>query len=220
MNTLEQYASEGNLNGVLRELHNKRPREIQGRNAILWAAENGHVDCVRALANAGLNTQLYEAMEFAARKGQLETLVFLSTLEDPKGDVCSNSDPLYAAAAYGQMECLQFLLPLSDPMAHNSRCLMGAARNGHTECVAVLVDVSDARVQRSEALRKAVENRHADVVQLLLGKSDVNEALSWLKDNDRDFLNTQIAVHVAAHEKQVLENALRNDALPSTRKKM
>lgn len=216
MNTLERYASEGNLDGVLRQLHNKRPQDIQGHNAILWAAENGHVDCVRALANAGLDTQLYEAMEFAARRGQLETLVFLSTLEDPKGNACSNSDPLYLAAAYGQMECLQFLLPLSDPMSHNSRCLMVAACNGQTECVAALLDVSDPRAKRSEALRKAVENRYADVVQLLLGKSNVNEALSELKDNDRNFLNEQIAVR----EKQMLENALRNDALPSPRKKL
>lgn len=81
MNILEQYASKGNFDGVLQGRHNKTPREIKRHNAI-WAAQQGHVECVRALLNAGVVTKAYEVMKFAAMNEQWETLMFLSAFED------------------------------------------------------------------------------------------------------------------------------------------
>lgn len=212
MNTLEQHARDGNLDGVVYELNTPRPGHTKHHNitkgdkAIGLAARNGHVACVKALltANCVSKDKVYEAMDFAALEGHIETVRFLSGFHDPKGYTTINSRPLYSASCAGHIECVRFLLPLSDPLAHNSSALVGAARNGHAQCVALLVDVSNPRVNSSKPLCEAVKNRHADVVHLLLNKSDLEAAGAVLRNEDLEYLNTQIAVY----EKQMIENAL------------
>lgn len=140
------------------------------QNSLKWAAQGGHLDCVKLLCGVvdpAINNS--QALREAAAQGHLDCVEYLIPLSKPDS---SDSGALYNAAHAGHMECVKMLLPHSDPMAGESDALFAAAREGHTEIVGLLIPLSDCKAGNSRALHRAALEGDIACVQLLLPHSD------------------------------------------------
>jgi ankyrin repeat protein len=121
--------------------------------ALVVAAERGHVECVRLLlpvSDALANDSC--ALRASARVGNANCVALLLPASDP---LAKNSEALWWAAAHGHAECVRLLLPLSDPLALGEDGLdaAGWARGGgHVEVAGMI----EAFIE-SQALSGCVE---------------------------------------------------------------
>lgn len=114
-------------------------------------AQDGHVDCLRALARHGADLEAADAME---------------------------STPLILAALCGQTESMAFLIERGvDLNAKNSMgwtASQACARGGHADCLALLAqagaDLNALDAQGDSALAQAASAGHPACVALLLSK--------------------------------------------------
>lgn len=167
---LGECASQGYLAGV-NFLVAAHVVDIQNHNPLLWAAQNGHTECVAALLphyppnTAPLNRVLIET----AHHGHVECIKLLIPVAVP---TMSNSAALALAAANGHVECVKELLSVSDPLADESYALMCALKRDHRECIDVLYPVSDAPavLQRLQSIYPDKSSLWKDLEALVLEK--------------------------------------------------
>ncbi len=122
-----------------------------------------------------MSTKLNNAMQEAVENGHLDEVKRL--LEAGADSKSNDSSALQAAAMNGHLEIVKLLLPVSNPKAAGSHALYLAARNGHLEIVKLLLPVSDPRTDSSWALQSAAENGHQEIVRLLFPHSNYIKVL-------------------------------------------
>lgn len=147
-------------------------------HALLMAAENGQLDCVKALLEKS----------------------------DPKSTVDKNGDTALMRATKWHLialKTLNCLIPLSDAAARNKKgetAFIAAAKNGHQEYLAALLAVSDAKAQDAggqSALMHAAQRRNWHCMLFLMPHSEVcakdlkgRDAVSFCVENeDWDFVD-------------------------------
>ena len=93
--------------------------------ALVWAASNGHAECVKLLASANASPEdASDALGRAAMYGHADCIESLIPVCDPKA---RNSQALRYCAQNGHAECVRLLLPHSDPQAVGPEGLGAAA---------------------------------------------------------------------------------------------
>ncbi len=141
-------SSSGHLDVVSALLANHTLRKNQAwrqKTPLYIAAENGHIEVVRALANAG-----------AATESQ-----------------CDEKRPLHIAAENGHDEVVVELLERKcdiDPRCHGETPLHMAIRKGHAKIVQILVDRQcniNSSFNGQPAIHIAVEGNRSDIVNVL-----------------------------------------------------
>ena len=168
--------------GDLRDLGN------HDRTALMWAACNGHDECVRALLALGADPRQQAAngstaLMWAASQGRLDCVKALAPLSDLRAVNSLGYTALFYAidadtsAAHqltlGNLECARFLMPLSD-LEHRDNegrtALILAAQTGNVDAIERLIPLVDVRrVDNKEksALDWALEQERWDSVDLL-----------------------------------------------------
>ncbi|KXZ41601.1 hypothetical protein GPECTOR_372g153 [Gonium pectorale] len=149
------------------------------------AAENGHVEAVQALLQAGANTDARDStnqnspLYLAAQNGHVEVVKAL--LQAGADKYTANKawwTPLHKAAEWGHTEVVQALLEAGadkDVIDNNrSTPLHLAAEDGHNEAVQALLGAgADTRARDGASGRTpvhlAAQNGHVDAMQVLLG---------------------------------------------------
>lgn len=179
-------------------------RDHEGMTALRIAADMGHVECVRLLAEIGDpnddrgwagwkgNTALWHA----TNQGSAGCVAILAPLTDPNKRDHRGATPLIVAAACGYGECLRILLPWSLADAVDSRgrsALCWAALREHDECVdALLMNHADpglAACEGSDALRAGGHHGTADFILWRMGlieREAMGQMLSPGQDSKRN----------------------------------
>ena len=161
----------------------------RGSNALIVAAQGGHLACVEALlaASADPNAQTkddgFTALMWAAKNGHVEIVQALLPKMSP--DAINNAENKYGsialifAAQGGHIACVNALLAANaDTNAQDTRgntALIVAAQGGHIACVnALLAANADTNAQDTRdntALIFAANNGHVACVEALLAAS-------------------------------------------------
>lgn len=157
-----------------------------GMNALMIAAQNGHVDCFLKLlenTNVDLNSQTFNInnneniLIFVSRIGNVNCLTKLIehgailTTQDINGRTA-----LMYAAEFGSLECLLELIEnganLDVQDKYGKTALMYAARHGRSKCLLKLIennaniDIKD--VSRKSALMYAFSYEHTHCIKILI----------------------------------------------------
>ena len=130
--TINEAASQGNLEMVKYCVANECP--IDGR-ACAWAAEYGHLECLKYLREEGKAPWDSSTAHWAALNGHLHMLEYLVERKYDKYD----EDACYYAAKYVQLDCLKYLRETAKA-PWDSRVVQKAHFNKHPECLQYLLD--------------------------------------------------------------------------------
>lgn len=137
LNLLIEAAAGGNTSEVARLTSNIR-EPLDCARAIRWAANNGHLNCLKILINVhNPLSDISPALYLAAGQGHLDCVSHLLPLVDP---LYKNSAAMVEAAGNGYTECLLLLVDVSDCAQHGYTALLESAKNGHIECAQILAD--------------------------------------------------------------------------------
>ncbi|EPS37921.1 hypothetical protein H072_8368 [Dactylellina haptotyla CBS 200.50] len=211
------YAAEIGNPGLLEALLKRNEIQINlqaeqsGKTALILAAENGHIDCVRLLLaeqylavdeqdKTGA-TALYEA----ASKGHVEILeLLLIKGANAAAETKSKRTALHAAAERGYTETVQVLLPQRINLDHEDEVFMTAldlaSLNGFISTARLLLEhgampirdwnvayiIDDLKRRRhgehsKSALRLAVRGGHLDIVKLYFAHFDSDPIDVYIK---------------------------------------
>lgn len=143
---LADSARDGESSGLSWLIASGADPRHNGSSALRFAAERGHVECVKLLiplSDPKANDS--EALRKAAFNGHAECVLLLAPVSDPKAN---HSYALRWAAYNGQSETVRQLIPASDPKDSESCALRWAVRNGHVECAKLLIPVSTIKTSR------------------------------------------------------------------------
>eukprot|EP00435_Cladocopium_sp_Y103_P016992 s2474_g4.t1 len=171
------------LEELLQHPRNPNVANRDGKTPMFRAAEQGHVQIMELLLEAGAKTDEPEfargrtPLFAAARNDHLNAVRFLAEngaakdLKDING-----STPLWVAARNGHLDVVQFLAEAGaakDQTANNGATpLWIAAKNGHLDIVRFLVEHGAAKDQASNfgstPLLLAAQNGHLDIVRFLV----------------------------------------------------
>lgn len=107
--------------------------------SLCWAAEGGHLECVKLLIPVSdPKAADSQALCRAADNGHAECVKLLIPVSDPRAD---NSGALRLAVLSGHMDCVKLLLPVSDPLGRDDDGLTAqdlALRDKHPEVAAII----------------------------------------------------------------------------------
>ena len=184
--------------GMPGDVHGRSRKEERSTTALMWAAEQGHVEMVRLLlyhANANIdatNDKGKNALMVAAFHNHVEIVQLFVSLLRPAGidarDVQGKTTLMWASYK-GHVEIVQCLInanaDLNIQEENGVSALMYAAVFGHVTIVKDLIRAKAYVNAQSEngvtALMGASENGHVEIVQLLLEMVDVD---SKIKDGN------------------------------------
>ena len=157
---------------------------VPDKTPLMYAAENGHIDCVNFLIEYGADVKLENdcretALTYAVQKGNLSCL---PPLIDREADV---NEGLLSAARFEHVECVRYLIERGASvnkrqMYSGHAALSEASGSGHYECVKFLIEKgADVNYNYggtgSSALINASDGDHAECVKILLENgADVN----------------------------------------------
>lgn len=148
----------GSVEGVQKYLESSGKTMPDGQTALMRAASNGHIDCVRLLVEQEAKMQVvtgkfegYTALIFAASNGQTKCVELLAEKE-AKLTTPSGVTALMRAAAHGHADCVKILMKheVTAQTETGLTALMFAARNNHEECVKLLLE--EAGMQTTKAI--------------------------------------------------------------------
>ncbi len=175
----------------------KENREEIGKTALHYAAQNGYLDVVNILLNAGANTRVttricsLKPIHLAASNGHVEIVArFLKhdpTLLNIK-DFFPRT-PLLIAVQAGHLKLVKFLLKQPSIItdctdAASKGILDSAAYSGHVDIVKFLLEqpsYSPLTPQHKRAIKFAIQTKHIDVIGAFLEKDP-----SWINFIDED----------------------------------
>jgi ankyrin repeat protein len=180
------FASYLGLNLVIQELlqgtADNDMSDIDIRQALCLASQNGHTETVQTLLHHGADVNAIAsesegtALSLASGRGQTETV---QVLLDHKADVNMTGvfgTALQRASERGYTETVQLLLDRGahiDAITNDITALQAASMGGHTETVRTLlargadVDISTSHIFGT-ALIAALSCNHMEIVQMLL----------------------------------------------------
>ncbi len=150
----------------------------QRGNALLRAAEFGHVACVQYLIPiTNPKHDDCEALRLAARGGHVECVKLLIPVSDPATD---DSVALVGAAMNGHLECVRLLIPVSHPKDDNSLPLQWACQNNDRACFDLLYPLSDPQAALQNLAKDP--DRPAQNMWLLKERMDMERQNSVLSN--------------------------------------
>ena len=187
---LEKRIIDVNL-GMAGDVHGRSRKEERSTTALMWAAEQGHVEMVRLLlyhANANIdatNDKGKTALMVAAFHNHVEIVqIFVSLLRSAGIDArdVQGKTTLMWASYKGHVEIVQCLIKANADLNIQEEsgvsALMYAAVFGHVTIVKDLIRgkayVNAQSKNGVTALMGACENGHVEIVALLLQMSDVD----------------------------------------------
>ncbi|TNJ26430.1 Kinase, NEK [Giardia muris] len=178
---LMRAARYDDLEGVKRNLNQIGKQDEDGRTALMYAAINGHSDCIPLLKEElGMqNKRGWTALMYAAHNGYTDCIPLLK--EEFKVQDNDGKTALMEAAMSGRANCIP-LLEKEIGMQDNdgSTALMWAAFNGKTDCARLLLceagkksteewyDFPNTYPPGMTALMMAAHENYPDIVELLL----------------------------------------------------
>ncbi len=127
-----------------------------------FAAQNGHLECLKCFFENGYEGQSPWTTAYAARYGHLECLKYLRS---PKsGKPCPwDSWTTILAAEGGHLECLKYAHSNGCPM--NSNTATRAAEEGHLECLKYIH--SNGYTWNSDTAARASLNGHLECLEYI-----------------------------------------------------
>ncbi|KAL5016559.1 hypothetical protein ScPMuIL_006148 [Solemya velum] len=131
---------------------NASANDIDGKNPLHWAAQNGSVSCTCALLEHAENRNLLNAVDhtgkspihYAAAAGHSDLIMAIAAFDDCDMEIEDPDDrtPLHWAAAMGQHEVVSCLLTLgvkpSPKDTEGGTPMEYAQQSGHVDCVKLL----------------------------------------------------------------------------------
>lgn len=184
------------------------PKTKEEKTALHLAAENGHVECVRALIRRGSRADLhavgekrFTAVHFAVKEQHLDVVRVLrdegAELSAPDASGC---EPPIMAARHGDLQMLEFLLG-DEGLNPDAKCDKGlttahvAARGGRT-------DVLDLLKRRKANLRATDDDKRTPLHIAAIG--GVISVIDWFAKAGVKKLSpkTPGVLHHAVHAKQ------------------
>lgn len=177
-NKLFKSSSDGDSHALAQLLSlGADPKEFDSY-ALLLAARNGHVECVRLLIpisdpKAGESLPL----RWAAMNGHVECVRLLIPVSDPSAE---DSHALVNAISCNHVECVKLLLPASLLATGCGLLLETALDDGYADIVALFLDREPRLLDGlnlPECLSSALSSGHASLAALLSSIID-REALS------------------------------------------
>mmetsp|Transcript_5468 Transcript_5468/g.13323 ORF Transcript_5468/g.13323 Transcript_5468/m.13323 type:complete len:695 (-) Transcript_5468:22-2106(-) len=191
-------------------------RDLQGRTALMYAAEEGRAAAVWMLlqANASPNAQTrfgHTALHLGARKGHVAVVEYLL---QAKADIDQQSAQghtgLMLAARHGEIPMAKLLVranaSLETHTSHGRTALMFAAEHGKASIVKLLVDADSDPLARAEngktALHHAAQHGLASIVTFLLSlPSPFQPDLSAIDNRGRTALRLSLEAIARKHSK-------------------
>ena len=170
------------LEELLQRPRNPNVANKDGKTPMFRAAEQGHVQLMELLLEAGAMTDEPEfalgqtPMSTAAQNGCLDVVRFLAEVGAAKDQAANyGATPLWVAAENGHLDIVRFLVENGADKAlgdnNGATPLWVAAQNGHLEIVRFLVensaDKNQAENQVATPLLVAADNGHLNVVRFL-----------------------------------------------------
>eukprot|EP00435_Cladocopium_sp_Y103_P016477 s426_g4.t1 len=171
------------LEQLLQQPRNPNEADKDGKTPLFHAAEQGHVQSMELLLEAGAKTDEPEfvrgqtPMFAAARNNHLTTVRFLVEVGAAKDHAANDgATPLLLAARFGHLHIVRFLVEVGaakDQADNNGKTpLWVAARFGHLHIVRFLVEVGAAQDQADNngvtPLLLAAAHGHRDVERFLV----------------------------------------------------
>ena len=155
-------------------LRNLKRGMLQGsidiNQALVDAAENGHLNVVKYLVGKGANVRAEDdvAVRYAAENGHLDVVKYL--VSQGANMRAQNDYAVCGAALNGHLAIVMYLVEQGADIHADGDCAMlGAAENGHLDTVRYLVEQgANVRAQNDYAVRGAAENGHLATVQYLV----------------------------------------------------
>ena len=137
--------------------------------SIRYASENGHIEVVKLLIDAGADVTAMnnKAIRLASENGHLEVVKLLI---GAGADVTANDNEAIRWVSYnGHIEIVKLLIDAgADVTANDNEAIRWASRYGHIEIVKLLIGTgADVTAMNNKAIRLASENGHIEVVELL-----------------------------------------------------
>ena len=181
---LVEAARQGRLEEV--ETRLKKPQDpnvtnTQGWTALHFAAEHGHLECVRLLLEAGASVNQangpFTPLFMAVQKGNTEGVRLLLEAGASSNQGRGFFNPLFVAVLEGHTEVVRLLLEAGaslNPDGDDGGSfdpLFRAVQKGHTELVHLLVEAGadcDQAHQGQGPLHIAAKQGHLEVVRILL----------------------------------------------------
>ena len=179
---LVEASKEGRLEEV--ETRLKKPQDPSASNAIgqtalHFAAESGHLECVRLLLEAGANCNLaggqhgLRPLHCAVASGNVEVVRLLLEAGAACNQAYHSQAPLHIAALRGDVEVVRLLLAAGASrdlsFAASGTALLFATRNGHTEMVRLLLEagITCDTDMSNVLLRLAADKGHDEICHLV-----------------------------------------------------
>jgi ankyrin repeat protein len=135
--TINAAARQGNLEMVKYCVANECPIDRLHAFACEYAAENGHLECLKYLREEAKAPWNSSTAYRAAENGNLHILEYLVERKFDKYDAWA----CMLAAENGHLDCLKYLRETRNPFARwTSRAVLAAHEQNQTECVQYLLD--------------------------------------------------------------------------------
>lgn len=191
---LIRAAALNDVDEIRKHLDECREKDHNGKSALIWAAERGHIEAVKVLAeheagskdNGGMT-----ALMWAAKHGHAEVARVLVKYEARAKDR-QNHDALYHALKNGNLEVARIIMKHDDLVSRNgTTALMRATDRNDVEMVELLIPFQKARmakgavkvgeleVRQGTALMRAAAHGHAEMVELLVKHEGGVRGVGW-----------------------------------------
>lgn len=188
MTALIDAAQRGDINGVMQHIDQACMQTESGRTALMSAATNNHVACVKVLVSKEArlqNTDGWTALIYAVMDNYIECAKLLLvetrlTIRNRWDQFGLGTTALMVAATYGYEELVSLLIPYEARMidSYDSTALMCAVRDGNIKCAELLANIE-----------YGIKGAYGMTALMTAAMYDRPTAIQFLRNNERFILN-------------------------------